>query len=467
MGFVDFGRAYKRAHPHASKSLIRKKYARATYVMFGKKTRRVPEEANTRRSRQPTPAPAPAPRTIMPAAPATIASMALERERFLAEWTRKHALAAPRSRKSSTAARQPRAQPAPLARANAESFIRPGFPVRANAESVIRPLEPDAAPVRADSGVGGGALDRLDSSYVPADDLIEFHDRNDLVDITSIHKCKLPEWMKTITAKITKPAGWTPPHPVYIIPRTIEYIFGVCGTVEEKITQVLRAIKDTRELSSIYQGMFMFEIEHSGEKRDLKKDADLTRDLKNFIKSSKLIAYFHLKSTPMYHARTLFKDEKTKTVYVLDPLGHDAPRQDVIFLPAINKLVRGFKNPNYTKVEFKKGRQDQRNEEKSCGAVTFTRMVYAAYNTHKNPGTAPMDYIYQALPCRYAIFVSELFQRVDVITSDTHTRVVTALSRKLLANRIRDRPLQEEERRAEQLRLRLSEAEESKDDIYA
>lgn len=413
MGFVDFGRAYKRTHPHASKSLIRKKYTRATFVMFGKKTRR--ERADHARSSP----------TLPPAL-----------------------LPAPRPRKSST-----------MVSVRMDAI---------RAEPIVLPLERDLAPARAGSGVGGGgALDRLDSSYVPADDLIEFHDRNDLVDITSIHKCKLPEWMKATLAKLPKPAGWIPPHPVYIIPRTIEYIFGVCGTVEEKIMQVLRAIKDTRELSSIFQGMFLFEMKPG--KQTLKKDANLSKDFKKFIDGPSLFAYVHFKSTTWYHARALFKDSKTKTVFVIDPLGKNSSTHDPVFLPAVNKLLKGCKNPNYTKVEFKKGRQDQRNEQRSCGAVSFTRMVYAAYKTHKNPGTAPMDYIYQALPCRYAIFVSELFQRVDIITRDTHAEVVATLSRKLLADRIRDRRIQEEERKVEELRQRVlrrqEEEEETKDDV--
>lgn len=315
-------------------------------------------------------------------------------------------------------------------------------------------------PPRAHATVGTG---RTDSSYHPADELVLHHERNEEIDVTHVPKCQMYDWMVKVTKKLKKPKGWKPQFPVYMIPRTLEYIFNVCITYKEQVEKILAAIRTESQLSYIFPYVFYFEL--AGNPRNIKLYRELIDRFLEFVTGDCMVAYMEIHSEGFHHARALFKDPATRKMYVIDPIGKNAPRHDQLFIPLLSAFVRHC-SPSYTGAEFKQGRRDQRNEEDACGAIIFTRIVFAAYKAKKY-GHSPMDYIYPPLPCLFALFVSDLFQRADVITEDTHKRVQKAVRTKLLKERDRDRALQAEERQVEQqMRIRAEEEEETKDDIY-
>jgi hypothetical protein len=211
--------------------------------------------------------------------------------------------------------------------------------------------------------------------------------------------------------------------------------------------------------------VFYFEL--SGQPRNLKLNQELIEQFKEFVTGDCMVTYMEIHSGGFDHARALFKDPTTKKIYVIDPIGKNEPYTDQLFVPLLSAFVRHVKCPRYDGAEFKQGRRDQRNEDEACGAVIFTRIVFAAYKAKKY-GKLPMDYIYPPLPCLFALFVSDLFQRADVITEETHRRVQKAVRTQLLKERDRDRALQAEERRVDELRQRVLrlEEEETKDDVY-
>lgn len=266
-------------------------------------------------------------------------------------------------------------------------------------------------------------LARSDSNYVPTYDLDVFNMAKDglgLVNIsTTREKCsRLRPWMKNIIDLFRAKHGQlTNPLPVYVIPRTSEYIFGVCGTFPYEMGFILRLATRPDELKDIFPAPFHVITRHAPDLKHLNLDR-----MPEFLSGHWSCAYLSSQAGHSFnHARMLIKDFNTGTLFIVDPTGESPVGllDDVL----IEELTKFLPLGRFTRVQFKRSHRDQLYGLGSCGALAFVRLVYMVRRAASHPGTQPIDYVDEPIPCMYVNFVSLLFQHIGVITqqSNEHT----------------------------------------------
>ena len=282
---------------------------------------------------------------------------------------------------------------------------------------------------RADTGVG-----RSDSTHVP-DLLSERYDRHDFVDISHIAKCQLPEWMDAVVRKL--PINHDPKPPVRMIPKTSEYIFGVCRSQFDHTVRVLQAIEGHKQLEHFYPRYMSFHLLNN--MFDTVKSVRGLQHFVHFVKGHQYCVALHMVySSNQNHTRLFVKDPKTKKIYIVDPTGESQVVDDeTLLIDTLKEIVLddGSRKLDIDAIETRTSRKDQNYEGFACTADALTRGLFVAYSIFKNPATSPLDYLDKPIPCIFAMFVSELFHRAGIITPERHKKSHRQVIKKLIKDR--------------------------------
>jgi len=284
-----------------------------------------------------------------------------------------------------------------------------------------------------------------DRSYVPSAGV-------GTIAVNKIAECALPEWMTEVLR--LAPNGKDHDNlEVYYNIREKLYIFGVCGVSGSEFTKMVTRFVTSGHsfLSKFYpdelnlcNGMLTSEDSPSSyfyggengipgrrgyEGYWVHAEKEL-KGFKDFINNDHcLVSGIAWKP----HACLLIKNPLDRKLYILDPNGvfgswrdHSRPKTkarilDEMVVQRINRVV--FKprarTSGYTECQLLDRTKIDQGPEGSCAAQSFLRGVYILYKAHTNPGRSLIDFVNDDIPCVFAVFVSKLFQRANIITHET------------------------------------------------
>ncbi len=259
-----------------------------------------------------------------------------------------------------------------------------------------------------------------------------------------LEECVLPEWMHTILSQFPEAENNTY-EPVWFEPKHSRYIFGVCEVKENAMNHVLNILSRY----SVFRGLCPeFLNFHTFEKADF---MTWIQDKKNPYKpppeekyhehfrrsfesrtANGLNAFFKFLIHPEIkvalagwgeHAFFLVKVIPRKghnVVLYLDPNGAETNvGKTKKVMDALNEVIRILRPVvNFAPVGFFTHVRDQAVEG-SCGAVSLLRCLYILYKTQTTEDSFELQFINDRIPCIFAVFVSYMFQRVNVITKET------------------------------------------------
>lgn len=271
-----------------------------------------------------------------------------------------------------------------------------------------------------------------------------------IVEVTDAPCVRLPRWMNTIVAKAKEYFDSMymnrigPYHSVLMDVVNNRYLFGVHGTFEEPVDFLLEVLREDPRFKGCYvRGIYLDTLVEYGHQQRFHREY-YNEFCDNDEYRVALFATMTNDSTGdiINHARLMVKDPSRRAVIITDPHGEIderlLPEREQSYM--VNMLeeererhekrlrLKIGETVEYPFVYFNEQHVDQGDMEGSCGALTFLRMIYLLYMSHTT-GHQPIDYIDDPIPCKFAVFLSRLFQQARIIDAYTHSRVLDILRR--------------------------------------
>jgi hypothetical protein len=262
------------------------------------------------------------------------------------------------------------------------------------------------------------------------------------IDPEKLAECVLPDWMQAILAQLPQvPEGFTY-EPVWFEPKHSRYVFGVCNIKDYMINHLLHFILTDTRFYGLYPELINF---HTFEKSDF---LTWIQDLNpgKVVQEKHREHFKHSFETKMTVAMNSFLDflvepnfkvavtawgghshffvkviprKGRNLILYLDPNGTQTVAENKKVISALNEVIRLFRPiVDFAPITFHPHVRDQ-GIEGSCAAVSLLRCLYIVYKTRITPGASELAFINDRIPCIFAIFVSYMFQRANIITKDT------------------------------------------------
>ena len=256
------------------------------------------------------------------------------------------------------------------------------------------------------------------------------------MNVSDIERCRLAPWMETIINYLPRNLGRTAPAPVLMDPLNGRYVFGCCNLPLEKSDHFLWMFHRWKHpiLMKIYPKTLRFlHNEAILEKymgkghHEWEREAFSLEDLRRFAVNDQYQALYTVaqfiekegKDRGLYngHVRTIVKDVTNRRLVLLDPHGttKSALMDDHVFFPRVNRFLSENREIPFDELVIGTQHADQAYSEGSCGAVSYMRMLYMVYMSHMDPSRAPISFKDERVPCVFAVFVSKLFQILNII----------------------------------------------------
>lgn len=253
-----------------------------------------------------------------------------------------------------------------------------------------------------------------------------------LVELTDSKCLSLPRWMDEVLEQVPFMLGASDDEhfALHMDPHTGQYIFGVCGTPNEASIAILHRVKDHPIFQHCYPTPFQTDV------AIMPVYKSITDDLHDFCTNPKYtIALFIIGAEHRHdgnffgHVRLLIKDGTDDAgrlkLVITDPHGtfDGIVSTDDLAIIEQNLIAAAHEKGVPITVQHSTQFMDQ-GSEGSCGAMAFMRMTYLLYRAHTSENHEPLHYVNERIPCVFAVFISRLFQRVNVINRRTFDHVV-------------------------------------------
>lgn len=306
-------------------------------------------------------------------------------------------------------------------------------------------IHPDADEARVRAKYAFGVL-RFGTTAVDEEDIMYLQPILPTVSrvqqVTAIRCTNLPVWMNRLVDNTKAYFDSMYMHrrvinykPVFIEPDGYRYVFGACGTFNEPVDFLLEVIRQDPRFQACYvRGIYLDTVDIPGRRR--RSDIE---DYNAFCDDDtyKVALFATVTNDAMggviSHARLLIKSPAERSVIITDPHGeileHYLPDFEQSYIArALEEAREEHKRVSrkYPFVTFREQRTDQTEHEGACGALTFMRMLYVLYMSYTH-GTEPLQHMEETVPCKFAVFLSRLFQQARIIDHDTHGQVVRPL----------------------------------------
>lgn len=262
-----------------------------------------------------------------------------------------------------------------------------------------------------------------------------------LVNLTDSKCVTLPTWMNEVLDRVPFMLGASDDESfaLHMDPHTGQYIFGVCGTPNEAPIAILQRVRDHPFFQHCFPTPFQTDV------AIMPSYKSITDDLHDFCVNPKYtIALFVIGAENRHdsvffgHVRLLIKDGTDDAgrlkLVITDPHGtYDGivSADDLVIIEQ-NLVAAAREKDVQITVRHSEQFKDQ-GPEGSCGAMAFMRMTYILYRAHISETNEPLLYVNERVPCVFAVFVSRLFHRVNVINRRSFDHVV-GVTRHLLGD---------------------------------
>jgi hypothetical protein len=243
--------------------------------------------------------------------------------------------------------------------------------------------------------------------------------RQHFIEVSSIKDCHLAPWMEEILLHLPEEHRKETSESVWMDPTDGSYIFGVCGTNKREAAYFLEMVH--RLDHPILSGCFDKEISFvDGMEYFEHGNLEQLRMFVNDESYSACMVAIGCGAGRSSHASAIYKDRTSHTLVFLDPQGEPKPDMSIeTVMDEINAFLQSENLP-YTRIGVGQQYMDQAYGERSCFVAAFMRILYTLFRSYTDPAHhPPVHYRNERVPCVFAVFVSKLFQAVDVI--DEHT----------------------------------------------